>query len=143
MSDPRNWLQVKAGGLDLLLSTVDIQEVIPSTEVAPLPGRPRGIQGVIVHHGEFLPVLAWGDLPGCPAFLRRPTALAVLRRRLGLPLEAILGNLSLPPEGWRELEADDPLGSWLSGTCQLEQGPLWWLEPARLVAQLRRFRGER
>ncbi len=143
MSDAKNWLHVKAGGLDLLISTGDIQEVIPSGEVAPLPGRPRGIQGVVVHQGEFLPVLAWGDLPGCPIFPGRPTALAVLRRRLGLPLEAIFGNQSLPAEGWCDLDADDPLAPWLGGTCQVEQGRLWWLEPSRLVAHLRRFRGER
>ena len=53
--------------MDLLLDTLDLREVVASAPVAPLPGRSRGIQGVVFYQGEFLPVLAWEDLPGCLA----------------------------------------------------------------------------
>ena len=129
--------------MDLLLSTLDLREVVAPTPVAPLPGRPRGIQGVVIHQGEFLPVLAWEDLPGCQVPPTRPVALAVLRPRLGVPLERLIGTVDLPPDAWREADETDPAAAWLGGMTRMGDRDLRMVDPDRLVALLRRFRGAR
>lgn len=129
--------------MDLLLSTLDLREVVASTPVAPLPGRPRGIHGVVIYQGEFLPVLAWEDLPGCPTPPARPMAMAVLRPRLGLPLERLIGTISPPPEAWQELDPGDARERWLGGVCRVGGQSLYLLDPDRLIALLHRLREER
>ncbi len=126
--------------MDLLLSTQDLREVVAAMPVAPLPGRPQGIQGVVLYQGEFLPILAWEDLPGCTIAPGRPVAVAVLRRRLGLPLDRMIGTLSPPPGAWQELELGDPRERWLSGTCRLGGQTLLQVDPDRLIALLHRLR---
>jgi chemotaxis signal transduction protein len=129
--------------MDLLLSTMDLREVVPPMPVSPLPGRPRGIQGVVVHQGEFLPVLAWEDLPGCLNRPAPPLALAVLRPRLGVPLEHIIGTVDLPPEAWREADETDPAIAWLGSVGRVGNQDLRVVDPDRLVALLRQFRADR
>lgn len=129
--------------MDLLLATSDLREVVTATPVALLPGRPRGIQGVVSYQGEFLPVLAWEDLPGGRVAEGEPAALAVLRPRLGLPIQRIIGTLDPPPSAWREVDGEDPAASWLSHVCVLEGQHLRALDPVRLIALLRRIRVER
>ena len=129
--------------MDLLISTLDLREVVPPTPVAPLPGRPRGIQGVVFYQGEFLPVLAWEDLPGGRKSSGQAVAMAVLRPRLGLPIERIIGIIGPPAEAWREPSEQDLAMSWLGAACRLENLELRALDPDRLVALLHRFREER
>ncbi|MBK9796051.1 MAG: chemotaxis protein CheW [Holophagaceae bacterium] len=143
MSERGAWLHVKASGLDLLLATSDLREVVTATPVALLPGRPKGIQGVVSYQGEFLPVLAWEDLPGGRAADGEPIAMAVLRPRLGLPIQRIIGTLDPPAEAWREVDGEDPAAPWLSGVCVLEEQHLRALDPVRLIALLRRIRVDR
>lgn len=129
--------------MDLLLSTLDIREVIPPAQVAPLPGRTRGIGGVVIYQGEFLPVLNWTDLPGTGKPDGAMGALAVLRPRLGLPLERLLGTLEDLPGTWASVPDDHPGEPWLQGLCH-GAGQTWQvIDPDRLVALLRRFRGDR
>lgn len=128
--------------MDLLLSTRDLREVLSPMPVYPLPGSPRGIQGVVIHQGEFLPVLAWEDLPGCLLPPATPMALAVLRPRLGVPLEGIVGTIDLPPEAWQEADEADPAITWLDGLARVGDRHLRVVDPDRLVALLRRFRSE-
>jgi chemotaxis signal transduction protein len=129
--------------MDLLVSTLDLREVVEPTPIAALPGRLRGIQGVVFHQGEFLPVLAWEDLPGCQAPPAAPTAMAVLRPRLGLPLERMIGMRDMPADGWREVDEQDPAAAWLGGVCGVGGKELRLVDPDRLIALLRRFRGDR
>jgi chemotaxis signal transduction protein len=129
--------------MDLLLSARDLREVVSPMPVSPLPGSPRGIQGVVIHQGEFLPVLAWEDLPGCLLPPGAPMALAVLRPRLGLPLERIIGTVTLPPEAWLETGETDPAALWTGGVWRTENEAVRVVDPDRLVALLRRFREER
>ena len=128
--------------MDLLFSTMDLREVVAPGPVAPIPGRSRGIQGVVIHQGEFLPVLAWEDLPGCQPPTALPVALAVLRPRLGVPLERLMGTIDLPPEAWREVDERDPANAWLGGVARSGNRDLHLVDPDRLIALLRRFRGE-
>lgn len=129
--------------MDLLLSTMDLREVVAPSPVSPLPGGPRGIQGVVIHQGEFLPVLAWEDLPGCPVPPAAPVAMAVLRPRLGIPLERMFGMIDLPADAWREVDEADPAAAWLSGLGRLGDLDLRVVDTERLVALLRSFRKDR
>ena len=142
MSERASWLHVKAAGMDLLLATLDLREVVASTPVAPLPGRPRGIRGVVFYQGEFLPVLAWEELPGIQVPSGESVAMAMLRPRLGLPIERLIGTVDPPPEAWVEAEDQNGL-SWLGGACQLGGVHLRAVDPDRLIALLHRFREER
>lgn len=143
MSEPGAWLHVRAAGMDLLLPTQDLREVVAFTTVASLPGRPRGIDGVVVYQGEFLPVLAWGDLPGCERSTHATVAMAVLRPRLGIPLERMIGTLTVAPGSLRETDEDDPAISWMGGVCQVGEQSFRVVDSDRLIALLRRFRGDR
>jgi chemotaxis signal transduction protein len=129
--------------MDLLLDTLDLREVVVSAPVAPLPGRSRGIQGVVFYQGEFLPVLAWEDLPGCQAVPGTSMALAVLRPRLGLPIERVIGTFDPPAGAWGELDENDEAGSWLGGLCRVNGAELRLVDPDRLIALLYRLRGDR
>lgn len=143
MLESGSWLHVKAAGSDLLLSTRDLREVIAPLPVSPIPGGARGIQGVVMHQGEFLPVLAWEDLPGCKAPAGSVTALAVLRPRLGLPIERVVGTLGTLPEPWRATEEAEPGSAWSGGSGMVGTLELRLVDPDRLVALLRRLRGDR
>ena len=129
--------------MNLLLSTLDLREVVVSAPVAPLPGRSRGIQGVVFYQGEFLPVLAWEDLPGCEETPGTTTAMAVLRPRLGLPIERVIGTIAPPPEAWGDVDEKDGAGAWLGGVCRLAGLELRLVDPDRLIALLHRYREDR
>lgn len=143
MSERTSWIHVRAAGMDLLLSPLDLREVVAAGPVSPLPGRPPGIQGVIVYQGEFLPVLAWEGLPGCEASNLPTVAMVVLRPRLGIPIERMIGTLDLPEEGWLEPDVADAANSWLGGIWVEGDRRYLMLDSDRLMALLQRFRTER
>jgi hypothetical protein len=136
-------LLARASGRDLLLSASDLFEVLPAGPVTPLPGPLPGIAGVMLYQGEFLPVLAWEDLPGYTGTPVPPMALAVLKRRLALPLEFLAGALEPGSEGLRiEPSADDPWAPFLLCTCTFEGSTLPLLAPDKLVDWLHHRRTE-
>lgn len=143
MSERGSWLHVRASGMDLALSTLDLREVVAMEVVSPLPGRPPGILGVVIFQGEFLPVLAWEDLPGCPRSATLPTALAVLRPRLAIPIDRIIGMIDLAAARLRGPEEHDPASGWSAGHLRAGDRELRLVDPDRLVALLRRFRADR
>ena len=143
MSERGAWLHVRAAGLDLALATLDLREVVALESVAPLPGRPPGIQGVVVYLGEFMPVLAWEDLPGCPASAVAPVALAVLRPRLAIPIDQLVGMIDGSAATLITLDEHDPAIGWSSGLLRAGGLDLHLLDPERLIALLRRFRDDR
>lgn len=143
MFESGTWLHVNAAGMELLLPTQDLREVVAFTPVAPLPGRPQGIQGVVVYQGEFLPVLAWNDLPGCQRSPSAPVAMAVSKSRLGIPLDRMIGTVELAPGSLRDLDEDDPVASWMGAVCQVGDQCFRVLDTDRLIACLRRFRNDR
>jgi chemotaxis signal transduction protein len=128
--------------MDLLFSPSDLREVVAPVPVSSLPGRPRGIQGVVIHQGEFLPVLAWEELPGSRGLAGPPTALAVLRPRLGILLERLEGMVELPHEAWRECDEADPKAAWSGAVGRVGNRDFHRVDTDRLIALLRRFRGE-
>lgn len=143
MSERGSWLQARAAGRDLLLSMLDLREVVAPMEISPLPGGSRGIAGLGVHYGEFLPVLAWSELQGCQAGSEPPMALAVLRSRLGLPLERLGGTLDLEPDVWRETPPEDPWILWVDAVARIGDVDLPRVDLDRLISLLRQYRDER
>lgn len=122
---------------------LDLREVVAPMPVSPLPRGARGIAGLVIHQGEFLPVLAWGELPGCQAGSEPPMALAVLRLRLGLPLDRLGGTLDLGPEVWRDTPAEDPWLPWIDAVARIGEVDLPRVDLDRLIGLLRQFRDER
>ena len=143
MSEPPLLLHARAAGREILLRVADLREVVAFTPVAPLPNGPPGIQGVVLHEGEFLPVLDWTAIEGGPVRPESPVAMAVLRRRLGLPLEGLTGTLESPEEGWLDPAESDPWAPILAGQCRTGGQDLALLDPDRLLALLHRLRKAR
>lgn len=143
MSERATLLRVRAAGRDLLLPLSELREVVAPTPVAPLPGRPAGIAGVVLHQGEFLPVLAWADLPGGGGAPADFAALAVLRPRLGLPLEQLVGPVEEAPEARSASSDTDPWAPLLAGTCRVGDQDLPVLDTDRLLALLHRLHADR
>ena len=129
--------------MDLVLSTLDLREVVAMTPISPLPGRPPGIQGVVIYQGEFLPVLAWEDIPGCPSSKLPPMTMAVLRPRLAIPLERMIGMIDLSTGTNQDANENDLTVTWTGGRVRMGALDFRVLDPDRLIALLRRFRGER
>lgn len=138
MSETSLLLHARAAGREILLPMADLREVVAASPVTPLPGGPPGIQGVVLHQGEFLPVLDWGAIPdtGRPG---PPKVMAVLRPRLGLPLEGLVGTLESPGGPWLD-PGGDPWAPILAGLCHLGGRDLPVLDPDRLLALLHRLR---
>ena len=143
MSESRTLLHVWAAGRQLLVPVMDLREVVAFTQATSLPGGPRGIEGVVLHQGEFLPVLDWGAMAGASGPLPPASVMAVLRRRLGLPLERLVGTLEVPEAGWREAPDSDPWHPILAGLCKVEEQEVPLLDPERLLALRHRFRKDR
>ena len=124
-------------------AVADLREVVAFTPVTPLPSGPPGIQGVVLHEGEFLPVLDWTAVEGGLARQEPPVAMAVLRPRLGLPLEGLTGTVESPGEGWLDPPEGDPWAPILAGLCRVRGQDLALLDPDRLLALLHRLRKAR
>jgi chemotaxis-related protein WspB len=123
-----------------------VTRVLPVARLAPLPGAPHFVPGLLDLHGEAIPVIDLSRLAGSPPeavrydtriLLVEVTALGK-RRRLGLKAERVAGVLEL---------ADQPHGRgvaaapWLGAVVRdpapdpgPEGGMLQLLEPARLLA---------
>ncbi|HJV38040.1 MAG TPA: chemotaxis protein CheW [Geothrix sp.] len=143
MSESRLLLHARAAGRAFLLPVSELREVVPGSPVTPIPSGPPGIQGVVLHHGEFLPVLDWGVVGGDSDRVAPPAVLAVLRPRLGLPLEGLAGTMEAPEGGLNDPPAEDAWGPILAGLCRLENQDLPVLDPDRLLALLHRLRKAR
>ena len=144
MSELGTLILARAQGRDLLLDASQILEVLPAAPVTVLPGPVPGIAGVLLYHGEFLPVFDWNTLPGTPAGRSSTSALAILKRRLALPLEELAGVLDQEGEGPGPEPAEgDPWEQilacrWAVGTASM---PL--LDPDKLVDWLHHHRARR
>ena len=117
--------------------------MVAFSPVSPLPGGPPGIEGVVLHQGEFLPVLDWAAVPGCGEASAPSVAMAVLWPRLGLPLERLMGTLESPLEGCQVPPENDTWSDLVTGFCRVEDRDLPLLDPDRLLALLYRLRTER
>jgi len=141
VSETPVFLQARAAGRAFLLSVSELREVVGSSPVTAIPGGPPGIQGVVLHQGEFLPVLDWAAVPGADPS-GPPKAMAVLRPRLGLPLEGLTGTMDTPEGTWID-PRNDPWAPILAGLCRVGDLDLPVLDPDRLLGLLHRLRKAR
>ena len=144
MSDLGALILARAQGRELLLDASQILEVLPAAPVTPLPGPVPGIAGVLLYHGEFLPVLDWNALPGIPGGMIWASALAILKRRLALPLEEIGGVLEHEGKGPAPEPAEgDPWEEILACRCAVGTASVPLLDPDKLVDWLHHQRARR
>jgi hypothetical protein len=144
MSELGTLILARAQGRDLLLEAAQILEVLPAAPVTALPGPVPGIAGVLLYHGEFLPVLDWNGLPGYPGGMIWASALAILKRRLALPLEDIAGVHEPGGEG-RVIESaeGDPWEHVLACRCALGGVSMPLLDADKLIGWLHHQRAKR
>ncbi len=144
MSELGTLILARAQGRDLLLEASQILEVLPAAPVTSLPGPVPGIAGVLLYHGEFLPVLDWNGLPGHFGGMIWASALAILKRRLALPLEELAGVLEHEGEGpGLEPAEGDPWEEILACKCAVGGASMPLLDPDKLVDWLHHQRSRR
>ena len=80
-------LRAAIGDRELLIATSDLQEVLPLEDMEPFPSPLQGLAGVIPVHGEALPLLDWGAFE---TSAEGAGLVAVLKRRLGIPIHRVL-----------------------------------------------------
>jgi len=117
-----------------------VLRVLPAARLAPLPGAPAYVAGLLDLHGAPLPVIDLSRLAGCPAHaVRYDTRILLVDvpaagglHRLGLLAERVTGIETL---------ADAPAAAgvlaapWLGGVAHgADAGMLQLVEPARLLA---------
>ena len=144
MRDDHALILGRARGRSFLLAASDLMEIIPPEPVRPLPGTIPGIAGVVLYGGEFLPTLAWEQLPG-PGGSESPTqAMAVLKRRLVLPLEHLDGDLEGELDSWEQAPpGDDPWALFLSCQYHVQDLRLPLIDADKLISWLHDCRGGR
>jgi len=123
-----------------------VERVLPVARLAPLPGTPHFVPGLLDLHGEPIPVIDLSRLAGSPPdAVRYDTRILLVEvmaagrlRRLGLKAERVAGVLDLDAEPRERGVAAAP---WLGAVARdpapqpgLEGAMLQLLEPARLLA---------
>lgn len=81
------FLRAEVAGRELLIPAADLQEVLPLEEPEPFPANLMGLVGVVPFHGEPLPLLDWEAFQ---TDAKGAGLIAVLKRRLGVPIHRIL-----------------------------------------------------
>ncbi|HJV89049.1 MAG TPA: hypothetical protein VJ623_01985 [Holophagaceae bacterium] len=133
MADSKLLLRAAVGDRELLIHAGDVEEVVPLEYLIPFPSDLPGLAGIMAHHGEPLPVLDWGPYGAgeadCPF-------VAVLKRRLGVPLTRILEVRDL--EGVPEvgLKRGDPWNPMLGHRRRLSGHSQGVLDVEKLLALL-------
>jgi hypothetical protein len=97
----------------------------------------------MIYQGEFLPVLAWEDLTGVRSPLGKPVAMVVLRPRLALPIERLLGMISPSQDAWLDAALGEAREPWIGGTCRVGALTLSLVDPDRLITMVQALRRER
>ncbi len=87
MPEQKLILRAALADRELIIAASDLHEVLPLEGMEPFPSAVYGLAGVVPVHGEPLPVLDWG------AFDTSATGaafIAVLKRRVGIPIQRVL-----------------------------------------------------
>jgi chemotaxis signal transduction protein len=126
-------LKVQTAGGTLYIPSSDVVEVVPLEHIEPIPIPIAGILGVLSLRTGPLPLLDWGvfQTPAASTGL-----VAVLRKRLGLPLERVLEVRDLAGAPTVGLKRGDPWNPILSHRCRLSGHSHGVLEVEKLLALL-------
>jgi purine-binding chemotaxis protein CheW len=100
------------GELEFALPLGQVERVVRAVAVAPLPGAPAVILGVVIVQGEVLPVANLRARFGLPSRTIQPEDHLVLartaRRRLALAIDAAGGVVQCAPGDWVDSDAIVP-----------------------------------
>jgi purine-binding chemotaxis protein CheW len=103
-----------------------VEQVLPMVEVAPLPGAPEVLLGVIDYHSELLPVVDLRVRLRLPRpELETGSRLLVVRttrRRLAVAADAVVGVREVLPEAVHDPAGVDPALRHVAGIATLEDG---------------------
>lgn len=80
-------LRAAIGDRELIIAASDLQEVLPLEGMEPFPSVVYGLTGVVPVHGEPLPLLDWSTFETDSA---GSAFVAVLKRRIGIPIQRVL-----------------------------------------------------
>lgn len=117
-------LEFSCGHQRFGLKLADVERVIPVTALAPLPGAPRIVMGVINLHGEIVPVIDFQQRVGLGPTQLTPAQRFIIartsQRRLCLVVDETAG---LRPAGEPDLQlADLPKAKLIQGLLALPDG---------------------
>lgn len=103
-----------------------VERVIRALEIAPLPGAPAGVLGVVNIQGQVMPVydlrarLGW---PSQPLRLSDQIVLArTIRRQVGVCVDAVAEVRAFNPEQLVEASALGPGDAYVAGVVRLPDG---------------------
>lgn len=126
-------LKAQAAGRTLLIPSADLLEVVPLDHLEPIPTPMPGLLGIMALRSGPLPVLDW-EVFQTPA--EGSGLVAVLRKRLGIPLERVLEVRDVGGSPTVGLKRGDPWNAILSHRCRLSGHSHGVLEVEKLLALL-------
>lgn len=126
-------MRVQLGGKQLFLRGADLVEIVPLERIEPMPMHLPGLSGILALRSGPLPVLDWSLLDIHPG---SAPLVAVLRRRLGLPIERIVEVRDISQLPTAELKRGDSLNPVLSHRCRLSGQSHGVLEVEKLLSIL-------
>lgn len=115
----------------------DVETIVPSVGLRPVPGAPPAVSGLLHYHGGLLPVVDLGVLAGggpCRDLLG--TRILVLRRArgaIGLRAERVVDTIELDPSSFERPPIDSPAARWLGSIATDGGGLLQLVRPEGLL----------
>jgi purine-binding chemotaxis protein CheW len=136
MAPYRIFVRFRLDDLEVGLALVNVERVVRAVAVAPLPGAPAAIMGMVDVHGEVVPVASLRERFGLPPRDPHPEDHLVLartvRRRIALAVDAAGGVVHCEPGDVLESAAVIPGLEHVHGVARTSDGLL-------LVHDLERF----
>lgn len=133
MAEVQQAMRAQVGGRDLLIPSGDLIEIVPFERLEPIPVAIPGLAGILPLRSGPLPVLDWEPFQTSSEGLGY---VAVLRRRLGIPVERVQEVLNLAEAPTVGLKRGDPWNPLLSHRCRLSGQSHGVLEVEKLVSLL-------
>lgn len=115
----------------------DVETVVPSVALRPVPAAPPAVAGLLRLHGRLVPVLDLGTLAGgAPCREALGTRILVLRRArgpVGLRAERVVDTIEVDPSRLSKSPIDSPDARWLGSIGQEGENLVQLVRPEGLV----------
>ncbi|MBU6281091.1 chemotaxis protein CheW [bacterium] len=115
----------------------DVETVVPSVALRPVPAAPAPVAGLLRFHGRLVPVLDLGVLAGGePSREALGTRILVLRRPrgpVGLRAERVVDTVEIDPSRLATPPIDSPGARWLGGIAAEGGESLQLVRPSGLL----------
>lgn len=132
------FLLVRLGSHTLAIAAAAVAEVAPAVEVAPLPGAPAAVEGMVRYRGAVVPVL---DVAGRLGLARRPVALdehlvvvTAGGRTAAFRVHEALRLVTLDGSALAAAEPLAPGARCLRAAAAVDDAVVWVHDPARFLA---------